>query len=566
MKLHSPRFEAKLRRKVKRAVQSSRELKREFRANSSLQHYSLFLVVRPLFCLGVGFAVWGCTQSFPTLASPLAVITLWTALFVFIHAQGLQTRLYGSPDLSALFMLPISIEQIFRWEFQKFSRRSLWSLLDLIAAFGTLAWSLGLLEQYWPAAVGIAVLTWVTVLALAGLCAAYVPWLAPLVLPGGFIALIGVALAEKYVTESVIMMLLDRYAPVINLVIPTGWPAALFQVLTPKGDSLAFAMLVPVLGLLVTIPFSLARLRSRYEVHEPIQDEAHDLIPGEELQTETVAERPPMGVSAIEDIVRSRQFLTIPAWRELGWFERKLWDWLSEREKALADFVFPAGLSISTEWRKIARNVAVVTVTALAVGWLFPSAKAWILIGGFFITSCQALGNALGSGRAFHPNFSSGVATPMYSAYAIGFRELSQLLFKCTAVNVPMIVSYSTLISAALVAGLGGPSIGQAALMGFKAGLLLVTARFITVTFGFSAGTNDSSGLRWRTAALVVVMLGSAGMFLGLGAAALLVSNQLLAWSCLLLAALDAYAFHRCYGYFFDANRFDLMNVPQQQL
>jgi len=50
---------------------------------------------------------------------------------------------------------------------------------------------------------------------------------------------------------------------------------------------------------------------------------------------------------------------------------------------------------------------------------------------------------------------------------------------------------------------------------------------------------------------------------LGLGAASLFVSDYRIAWTLWLLAGLDSYALFRVYGWFYDANRFDLISLPK---
>ena len=101
-------------------------------------------------------------------------------------------------------------------------------------------------------------------------------------------------------------------------------------------------------------------------------------------------------------------------------------------------------------------------------------------------------------------------------------------------------------------------------MFGFKVGCLSAAARFGTVVLGFSSGTNDTSQLRLRSLALLASVVVFGLLFLSLSVAALFVPSALTSWLLLLFAILAAYAFFRIYGWFYHANRFDLMNVPRQ--
>jgi hypothetical protein len=99
---------------------------------------------------------------------------------------------------------------------------------------------------------------------------------------------------------------------------------------------------------------------------------------------------------------------------------------------------------------------------------------------------------------------------------------------------------------------------------GIKIAILVLAARFIALIFGFSSGTNDSSRVRLRTISLIFSMIFLMLAFIGLAVSSLLVPDQRIAWSLLALTLLEAYATFRLYGWFYHANRFDLMRIPQR--
>jgi hypothetical protein len=317
-----------------------------------------------------------------------------------------------------------------------------------------------------------------------------------------------------------------------------------------------------------TIRDSLARLQSSYGFKEIMHQESPDLVPGEAAQLPGAAGTDPdrparLGSTAIEQIVESRQFLEARPWVPGAGFEGWLWRWLTPREKALAEFVFPNGLAISAPWKKTFRNLGITVVLASVAGLASPVPKTWVLGGGLFVVSCQLLAQVLVGGPAFGKVQCSGVLIPIYAGFPIGFRELARLLFKCTVAQLPLLMSF-TVVAGACTAWLTDFAITDGVTFGFKISGLLFATRFIFVTFGFSSGTNDTSGIRLRTVALVVSMIGSGGLFLLLGAAGLFVPSIPLAWSLWVLAILDAYGFFRIYGWFYHANRFDLMGVPRR--
>jgi hypothetical protein len=176
---------------------------------------------------------------------------------------------------------------------------------------------------------------------------------------------------------------------------------------------------------------------------------------------------------------------------------------------------------------------------------------------------CQCLVQMRFNGAAFRVLFSGGIVIPIYAAYPIGFQDLSRMLFKFSVIQLPMFLIYAG-VSGALIAHSLGMDFPNNALLGLKAGLLIFAARFIITALAFSSGTNDSSKFRIRTIGLLFIFVACCGLFLGLGAAGFFVSNAALSWLLSFAAILDAYALFRIYGWFYNANRFDLMAFPRR--
>jgi hypothetical protein len=176
MKLHSPRFQRQLRRGVKKAIRESRELKQEYRqAKKFRKNTSVTWFLRGVFSLMLGVGVGVITMQTGHPVTGLAVITLWTFAGIFFHTQNLWTVLHAHPDIRALRLLPIPEATIFRWQLQKFLRKASMSLLDLVAGFGALGLFLKFSAAQWLVVPFIALLSWLTLMALTVLCLLHVP-------------------------------------------------------------------------------------------------------------------------------------------------------------------------------------------------------------------------------------------------------------------------------------------------------------------------------------------------------------------------------------------------------
>jgi hypothetical protein len=573
MRLHSPQFEKSLRRRVKRTIQGSPELKREFRAaNKFRRHYNAHVFLRLVVSVLLGLVVWQVFQTTGHLASALAVVSLWAFAFIFIHANGLWSRLFSSADLGVLSSLPVPEATIFRWELQKCNRLAFWLLIDFCSAFGSLAFFLNFSVVKWCAVACILLLTWVFTLALAALCAArvsrvrycWVPFVLALV---GFVVFIFSTQFGLMATLS----LLDPFAPSLNLLLPTSCAVSLFRLLPPNSSWLNAALVVPVAAVIYTLPGSLNRLRSFYVFYEGIRMEPRDLVPTPEAPAPPKfagdgrvagGHGPRLGPTAIEEIIQGRLFLNPPQWPVRGWFERLLWRWFSPRERVVSEFVFPDGLSISAGWQKILRTLGIATVTGFTIGFLSPMAKLWICSGGIFVTFVLVLARIYESGRAFQGVLCSGVRVPIYTNFSVGFRELARLLVKFTVVQMPALLLWSA-ICGVLITHLATLPVMDGIMHGLRGGCLLFAGRFLLIIFGFSSGTNDTAIFGVRSAARVACILVLGGLFLLLGGIGLLVPKHGPGWILTSFAILDAYLFFRIYAWFYHRNRFDLMSLPR---
>jgi hypothetical protein len=573
VRLHSPRFEKALCREVKKAVRASPDLKRDCRGGrQSPKHYNSSSIIRGGMSFLLAAVVWPQAANHGLLAG-LAVLTLWTFVLTCIHAQSLVAALHSSRDLPAFSILPIPAREVFRWQWHKFLWRSRFSAIDLLAGFSVLALVMHLSGVKWLALFPILLVAWFLPLCLATFLVARFPSFPvrpiTVLLVGAFMLLpmgdlIGGAAGRFF----------ENYALLLTLLVPTGWPMWLFHSLVPGANLWDLSILIPILAFIGTFRSSVNCLRLGYAFHEIILPKASDILPAREKQPNGSTETPPapgmpdpvpaapvhVGVTAIEEFIFSRRFLSAPEWAHRGRFENLLWKWLNEREKVLSDFAFPDGISIAAPWKKVARHFLVTMAIAASFGFLIPSLNIGVLSLSLFISIGFLLARFLDFGLCFRPLLVGGISIPIYAGYGLGYRELGRFLFKCSVVQLPHVLLYGTTCGVAVTLLTGYP-VGIGLMFGFKSALLIFIGRVIVVTFAFSAGTNDSNSSRWKVFLLLPLITFFCITFLGFGIASLLVFDQRL--SCLLLglAALDAYTFFRLYGWLYNAGWFDLMKI-----
>jgi len=566
LKLHSTRFEKALRRGVKNAIRESPGLKREFRkANKQKKHVNISWLMRIIWSVMLAGLVWETTRATGHPVTALAIITLWSASVAFSSAHNLVTCLFRAPDIPALAMLPVSESAIFRWELGKYSRVSLFALGDLLACYGIFAFDNHPTIIGYVLALALTGLSWIMTLALAGLLTTRLPrfpyQLVPLMIVGTAVAYLYL---RKYIGPSLIVAL-DHAAPSLNLLLPTGWGPSQFEVLLSHGNWVVVALIVPVILVIWTIPNSLSILRGRYLFHEPTVTQSPDLVPADDAKTVapdqsgTVPSKH-LGVTAIEEVVRSHLFQAEPVWCQSGWFERRLWRWFNSRERALAEFAFPNGLIITRRWRSLWRNFAVVLLVAMLAGVIGPLSKFAVLGVGLFVTICQLLQVGFSRGAGFRPMFNSGARIPLYAGFPVGFRELSRVLVKYTGIQLPLIILFT--MAGGMVAGqIAGFGIIAGGVFGFKIGALMFAAQVINIGSCFTSTQHEFTLRKLRTICFLAAYLACGALFLGFTGLGLFLPWWPAALGASLLAMLDAYALFRIYGWGYHANLTDLTPV-----
>ncbi|MBP7826331.1 MAG: hypothetical protein KA236_07255 [Verrucomicrobia bacterium] len=570
MKLHAPIFERRLRRRIKQTIRRSPELRRQARRQARYRnrawHYGVYSIQR-LLLSGAGAVITvAIARNTGQLTAALAFVGLWLFALVFFQAQSLAEQLYASPDLPALGLLPIEMRTIFRRQFEKFLWRSTWLLVDLVMMLGALMlWT----ELPWLkgwVVIPSMLLAWGAVLALTGLALRYCPrlpfgqifWLTFLL---GFVLL----LTRSFFGPQ-LLALWDRNAETLILLLPPAWPLALIRLAFPKGSPSDFLFLLPAVGLIGTLRHTVRQLAANYEFSEPLEPEAEDVLP-ETSASETV----PMsnaparaGVTTIQEHVATHAFLAPANWIARGGIEAWFWRWLTDGERKLAEFAFPGKVQLTRQWKRIFRDLLLGGVLAMTFGRINFTFRTWIWAGTILFTILRVGGLFYANGHAFTPIFCSGVNLQLHTVYPVGYRELSRVLFKFTLVQFPCLLIYA-LIAGGAIAHLAGLEILAGAVMGGKAAVLLAALRGPAIAMAFSAGTNDSTLLGLRPL-LVAVFVLTGLVLIGLSIACVWLTAPLLSAGLGLGAILLAWWFWWLYGWFYNTNKFDVMNLPRETI
>ena len=91
----------------------------------------------------------------------------------------------------------------------------------------------------------------------------------------------------------------------------------------------------------------------------------------------------------------------------------------------------------------------------------------------------------------------------------------------------------------------------------------MISARVLMLVFAFSAGTNDTAGLRPQQLLVISFAVVGALGFLGMAAGAIFAPDPTMAAVFCLLTGVEAYGFFRVYGWFYSRMFFDLMSIPR---
>jgi hypothetical protein len=566
MKLHSPAFETTLKRGVHEIVRTDAAVRAEYcRAKKGFRRRPFAFIVRPIVSILPAAIIVQIIATTHHLETGLFAANFWLLLFLLLQVQQLIRLPTHSRDIAALRLLPVSDETIFDWEFDKYAKGSCFLLVDMAMCLGALGWTQHLSPWQWLMTLLLVPLVWMFGTTLCMLGAARFPHL-PYGQAVGIIYVVGmVAVFGHKLMGNGLLGFLDRHAPVLNYLFPTGWPLSLFHFVVGDRPAIFALVVVPLAAVLATWADSRRILRARCAYHEHVVPQVEDTIPGEEAEAASDETAPAMprklGVTAMEEGILRGAFLALEVWRG-GWMERALWRWLSVRERHLAEFAFPRPPQLTRAWYQIARNFLIALLLVIGATRLSSALAAALCGFGLLIVLGQVLAMTLGTGVTFRAVPNGGVNIPFYAPFPMGIGELTGLYLKCFLVQWPCVVLLALAIAVPL-AGMIGQDLERGLLEGLRAGILFGGVRLYALGFAFLTGAADSRRFRPRTWLMLIVSAVFGFVVLAFGAIALLPASNAVVWTCMAVAMGAAALYFFLCRVFYHHLRLDLMTMSR---
>ena len=553
MKLSSLAIERDLRQQVRRELRGSQLLWNEYRHHRTRwwrRDRNFQTVFGPVCVLAILFLVVVRSGRPLALLSIVALYASGTALF---RCTTYYARVLRGYDRAVLFTLPVTDDDYLQHEFRVFFRSWARAFAVFVFAYGAYAAAYG---NVWRD-LGILLLA-ATLQTLTGLCigaaiVAYKPkWAGGSVI----VPFYGLIIACLYVPEDGLQFLWSA-----TLTTPAGWVAHGFAALVGRADSIERFWLVPAFVMSAALPIALRRLRSRLlselvstgDAFEPAlasdSDEDQERLPVTE---------PDGAVHLLPADFQMVKLFESADWRYLGWIERMVAAWLSARQKVVAEFML--GNDLGT-WSKRWRNAAILTGVGSAFTLAAPMIPAWILFLPMLIAGIMSAPILGGSWIGIKSSFSSGFVLPAYSAFPLGYGEISSTMLKTNLIRaltwMPMAIVY-----AAALARRSGHSFLYGGGIGLDVVLVLLALQPVMVAGHFSSGTNDTRQINWHTVvffgcglmALVVMLIATLMMFI--------VPTVLIQAAAIGLMFTMSAAAWAAYKRLFERGRIDLLSRP----
>jgi hypothetical protein len=477
-----------------------------------------------------------------------AMALLWSLGSVLLRANQLRFQLYGSPDLKILAHLPIADQDVFRVQFRKFLRTSLWSAADFTVVYGVLAFKTGFGANAFLIGPVMGSLHWLTLVALAVSLFAYVR-------KGSFMfysqLFMAGALGLRFFGGAYQTPVSNWLASHAYWVPPMGWTSHVLGINRSQG---LIADLWPALSIgisLLLLPMAYQRIRGRYVLGERVRSVTtiSAVQPAKIAPVPTVTggkEVEPAMV--IKESIRTRDFLKPFDWKRAGWLERLAFRWFTPEERLAAEFM-TAG---KPRWTIRTLKLTFLCAACAAGVFFIPQLVGFVPMFAVMYAS-QALSQ---NWNGFELKTTGGSVSPLHAAYPLAFWNLYRVLLKVNLLRlafVPLVIVLFILI-------VQGPQLhpGTLAWTLSKSSLLFLALQPVFPIIPFSIGSNDTQNPNhFGPMVLGMVLLG------GIGTALFLVSSVWVSFVLCLLLTLGSCGFALLYGRAYDHNWFDVMRVPK---
>ena len=514
MRLGSRRFERAARRLVRREVKASRELRQERQRLGSRRKLPDSIPTAMFLVMVGGLAARGADRGEPALI--LIALTIFSAGWAFFRGMMAMHHFYAGPELAVWAYYPVSDGDYFTRTWRK-SLRSF--ALPAVAVFGTAYLVLATKSTRHD----------FRALAIAGACAA---------LHAGAVVAAGLLLWRHYARwwkawwiswalpiAGVTLYGVAGWAPTtisaphgpVEALVPVGWPAAAFRYLVLENRAWDFGLSLLALGFVLTIPWTLARMRSWYgfleinvggtgtaEVHveAAVERGAAALAGAGPATTTDRADARFDFVSQAEDRVRSRAFLAPPDTGRLGLIEAAVTWILTPRERTVSGFLHGA----SPRWSRAWAWSALVAAAATCLMAVFPGRTGTPVF--LIVIAVAAITCGVGFPGFRHPGFrlveAGPIGLPVFATYPVAFGESVSVLLKSHAVRCVAMAPVAVAIGVAGAAALKLEA-ARGAGLGLSLVALLLAVGPLIVVFRFVDLTRDASRLRWQGALMILL-------------------------------------------------------------
>lgn len=548
MNLRWKSFERKLKRRVRAEVRASTALRREYKqVRRGRRWWNIRIgpnTYRLIFWfVGLNFFARGMMP----VELVLAFIWLWATASALWRSAQLQSMLYFGGELNLFNHLPITDDEIFRFQWRKFLHSSIWPGIDLAVLYAVLASRMG-----------------------AG-------WQSPLIgllfgcLQSVFNIGIAVSLLGFGFRRRLLATGLLFYASAIGLVFvggslpglvswlsdlaywipPAGWIQYALGLSVSRGMWSDWMPCLIAGTVLACYPVALRRLRQGYVLRETDFAQAFRLTATGEAAALRLKEYGEQFAQAPQDAaatVKRLAFLDRLDWQKAGLVERIVALALTERERTIAEFLTAS----NPGWTKGLRALLIAGVVLLILAKFF-SAQLASGIGVITFVVVFLLMGGSQSWRGFGSSAVIGLPPPFYAFYPMSFTELHRTVLKVMLVRFLVMVPFFA-GAAYLFGGTLNLKTGLLLTYVLKFSLAGIVAQPLLAIMPFSASSNDSDRFRFAVIALIYGLLTVA-----CGGAFIFVQSPTLAYSAGLAGTLLCWFAPKLYGWRFDRNGFDLL-------
>ncbi len=523
-----------MRARVRQELRSSPALWKEYvrrrwaarKARALLMAVGAIAIVECLFMLGMcGLFLAGMVHGDPARAGPAALppSPLWSLACLAVAQVGSSALLTGhlvdliwrSSDVTRMAYFPVTDRLYFRWQLGRFFRDSAAVAIPSAVVLAALA-TRHLATMTTGAAVALfSVVAWLTVAASAILIVARYrkPIHTAVTFLIGTCLIIGGVFGAMAVRR---LAAIDMAAAWLTFVVcPTGWLNAAFYYGVLGAAPFAWLFVIPAAAMIVfAARWSLSSFRIR-------EIEYIDQKPTITAIDSDAGLAPLHSWTRPREKTRDHRERSVPAkadsdflrpldWSRLGWVERFIASWLTERQRLLLEFsplgtprwtagwvftLVPAALTCAVLWVRDARGES--------AGEMIAAMLTWMTIGASMVDGRKAASRRR---DASSPGREASLRRPLDAYFPISFRESTKAGFVRSAwqaaLGLPIVFGFNLLGTV-----LGGRSALEAVVR-VAAGYMIVFAwRFVGCCLSASSSTNDTANQFIRMGWFAMILL-----------------------------------------------------------